>query len=383
MNSNELLDQNFIHPQNLETNKYVVFNLPKIYVSVDLKNEDKSYHNIRAIDYEKLMYFMNKYGDILSMPIEKCQLLIREVFEDLQKSKNFNKTEDSTDGESFIFKVLELISESYTKGFKFEQNFVPTNMNTRVSFDVIREYTNDNQQIFIDAIEKPWYCTRLQQNVMFYSQLNNDEIIEARTANNDTELNRVQYLLKVYEYVMMFRPKFILDYMIRYLTIIAFKICLCSHSLNVEGLSDNDLIPHYLCLMLDIIIRTRLTTAWQRDPQCAALLKDMAYNYESNFMSNSMLIENDIDRVKVVLIDLKENYPDPVIQDMLKNININDYVAVLNSSIGIIDNVAYYMFNTQIFEKILLSGTMNKIKDSYNRPELKEKIKNVMNTINE
>lgn len=380
MNSSELLDQKFIHPRDLQNNEYVVFNLPKIYVSASSDHEDNSYQNIRAIKYDKLIYFMTKYQNIISMPIEECQTLIREVFNDLENSKPFESSDN--DSRTFIFQILQLISDLYNKGLKFEQNFIPTNMSTHVSFNVIREYVLNERNMLVSAVEKPWFSMRLQQNATFYSQLTDEEIVQARIANNDTELNRVQYMLKIYENVLMFKPNFVLDYMIRYLTIIAFKICLCTQSINVEGMSDNDLVPHYLCLMLDIIIRTRVITAWQRDPQCAAMLTDMACNYESNFMSNGVLLEkNDIDRVRKILSSIREHYPDPVIQDMIRNININDYVAVLKDSIGLIDNVPYYIFNTQIFERILLSGTMKNINDAYAKPELKARINTVMKSM--
>lgn len=383
MNSTELLDQTFIHPRDLQANDYVVFNLPKIYVSASPDHEDNSYQNIRAMKYDKLIHFMTKYHNIISMPIEECQNLIREVFNDLEKSKSFESS-SSADNESrtFIFQILQLISDLYNKGLKFEQNFIPTNMNTHVSFNVIREYVLNERNMLVSAVEKPWFSTRLQQTVAFYSQLTDEEIVQARIANNDTELHRVHYMLKLYEYVLMFRPNFVLDYMIRYLTIIAFKICLCTQSVNVEGMSDNDLVPHYLCLMLDIIIRTRVITAWQRDPQCSSMLADMACNYEDNFMSNGVLLEkNDIDRVRKILSSIREHYADPIIQDMLRNININDYVAVLNDSIGVVDHVPYYIFNTQIFERILLSGTMKNINDVYTKPELKERINTVMRSM--
>lgn len=382
MNSAELLDQTFIHPRDLQNNEYVVFNLPKIYVSASPDHEDNSYQNIRAIKYDRLIHFMTKYQNIISMPIEDCQLLIREVFTDLESSKPF-ESESSSDSDSrtFIFQILQLISDLYNKGLKFEQNFIPTNMNTHVSFNVIRKYVLDERNMLVSALETPWFSTRLQQNVTFYAQLTDEEIVQARIANNDTELNRVQYVLKIYENVLLFRPNYILDYMIRYLTIIAFKICLCTHSINVEGMSDNDLVPHYLCLMLDIIIRTRVITAWQRDPQCASMLADMACNYEDNFMSHGVILEkNDIDRVRKILSSLREHYPDPVIQDMLRNININDYVAVLKDSIGVVNNVPYYIFNTQIFERILLSGTMKNINDVYTKSELKERINTVISS---
>lgn len=385
MNSAELLDQTFIHPRDLQNNDYVVFNLPKIYVSASPDHEDNSYQNIRAMKYDKLIHFMTKYQNIISMPIEECQVLIREVFNDLENAKSSEASSASAtdnDNRNFIFQILQLISDLYNKGLKFEQNFIPTNMDTHVSFNVIREYSLNERNMLVNVIEKPWFSTRLQQNVAFYSQLTDDEIIQARTSNNDTELNRVLYMLKIYENVLLFRPSFVLDYMIRYLTIIAFKICLCTQSINVEGMSDNDLVPHYLCLMLDIIIRTRVITAWQRDPQCSSMLADMACNYETNFMSNGVLLEkNDIDRVRKILSSLREHYVDPVIQDMLQNININDYVSVLKDSIGIVEGVPYYIFNTQIFERILLSGTMKNINNAFTRPELKERIDTVMNSI--
>uniref|UniRef100_A0A0C9R2W6 Tig_6 protein n=1 Tax=Fopius arisanus TaxID=64838 RepID=A0A0C9R2W6_9HYME len=383
MNSSELLDKEFIHPRELQNNEYVVFNLPKIYVSASPDHADTSYYNIRAMKYDQLIYFMTKYQNILSIPIEECQNFIRQVFSDLERVKSFDATSTSDhESKTFIFQVLQLITDLHNKGLKFEQNFIPTNMNTHVSFDVIRKYTLNERHMLVSAVEGTWFSPLQQCNVTFYSQLCDEEIIQARIENNDTELNRVQYVLKIYENVLLFNPKFLLDYMIRYLTIIAFKVCLCIHSLNVEGMSDNDLVPHYLCLMLDIIIRTRVITAWQRDPQCAAMLADMACNYEDNFMSNGVLLEkNDIDRVRKILESLRENYADPVVQDMLRHVNINDYVSVLNDSIGVVDNVPYYIFNTQIFERILLSGTMKNINEVYTKTEAKERLNNVINSM--
>lgn len=380
--ANELLDQDFIDPTELQSTEYAVINIPKFYVATNyMTDNDESIENLRAIEYNRLMYFMNKYGNILTIEIDKCQHIIREIFNDLEASKPQAHDTENINNRTLIFKILEMLSDSHSESFKFEQNFVPINTNTHVTFDVIRKYTVDtSKNLLVDATDSPWFCPRLNKHVAFYSQLTEAEILEARTANNDTELNRVHYMMKMFENVLAFKTNFTLDYTIRYLTLSAFMLCLCSHSKNINGFSLNDLVPHYLCFMLDIIIRTRLTTAWQKDPKCASLLKDMAYNYEKNFLSSSVMIEDQIERAKLVVSDLKRYYahkPDPPIQNMLNSINLNDYVALLSASVISIHGKTYHEFNAQTFEKLLISGTMKNIKDAYNKPDMRERIQQV------
>lgn len=380
MDSRTLLDQKFIEPSELINNKYVVINLPKIYVAADYMHDgDDSIKNLRAIEYEKLLYFVNKYSNILSADVGTCQYFIREIFEDLEKIQPHINDPNDKENRTFIFQILQIISDSYNTSYKFEQNFMSIDACKHLTFDVIRKYTIDPETNLLETVEeRQWFCKRTNKYVSFYSQLTDDEVSQVRREFNDTELNRIHYVLMTYENILLFRPNYILDYMIRYLTVSAFMICLCSHSININGFSLNDLIPHYLCYMLDIIIRTRLVTAWQKDPHCRALLKDMAYNYEKNYLSNSVLIEDPIERAKVVLSELKRYYnemPDPPIQSMLENLDLNDYITLLNNcSININDKI-YYEFNTQTFENLLLSGTMRNIKDVCSQQEMREKIK--------
>lgn len=369
MQSDSLLDHEFLEPSELLNQRYVVFNIPKIYVSTDYYNgTDQSINNLRAIEYVELLEFVQEYKDILTCNTRDCSWMVYFLFTNMQSILNNSNNRTLTDEETFIFSVLKDISDWIVAYDKYEHEFVSINCNTHLTFDVIRKYTvNEETQILLSAEEAPWFCDRLQKHVHFYSQLLPDEILLARKANDDTELNRIHYMLKIYENILLFRPDFTLDSVIRYLAVAAFMLCLCGKSKNIIGFSLNDLIPHYLCYIFDVAIRTRLITAWQKDPRCKELLKDMHVNYDANLISSCILIQDPIDRIKNILREIRamiaqDPKADAITTEMVRILSIDDYIVFLNKCAIEIDDKMYYEFNAQSFEHLLLSTTIENVK---------------------
>ncbi|ACH96249.1 GrBNV_gp36-like protein [Oryctes rhinoceros nudivirus] len=344
--SNDLTDAEPIEPVNAF--KYgVIISVPLIYINAnEATSVDKITSNLRAIKYDALVDLMkiakniptsDKYGQITI-----CDQLASRLSK--QQNGEYNQFIDFLKWGGQMAKNLDV-----------DATYVDI-ASIGVSFDVIRNYVVDDQTGVLKAAEPT-----IMNGYQLYSQIPNDELIRSiRSATNDTDFNRMQYYLAHFEKQLTFKPGYVLNQTPKFINMAFFFMCLYSESIPILGYSSNDLKGNILSHIVDVVIRSRVMQAWQRDTHTKVLLNDLYKNYDNrNHIIKLAQLTCARDRAQFFL-NLVKNKGE--LANILDQNFYNRYESLLESFKLEIDGNTYYLLGASFIcelGKILPSNILN------------------------
>ncbi|ATY70209.1 GrBNV gp36-like protein [Tomelloso virus] len=330
--NNDLSDNAAIDPQN--AHEYgVIISVPIIYVSTDEeKCIDRIVSNLRVIPYDDLMDSV-KIAMRIAHSNKEEQLNISSEFA--------SRLAKSEDGEYSQFIELIKWGGSIAKELDVQEDYCEVS-NVGVSFDVIRTFIVDPSTGVLQSAQPTTY-----QNYQLYSQLGNNEqaIQEIRQATNDTDFNRIQFYLAHFEKQLTFTPGYVPNQTTKLINLAFFFMTIFSQSRPISGYSSNDLKGNILSYSVDVLARSRVIQAWQRDQNTKMLLKDLTTNYDSrNYISKISNIPTARERANTFLNLVKKK---PELAQILDADFYNRYVKLLEKYAMTIDGADYYLLGSE------------------------------------
>lgn len=391
--STQLLDDEAIGPNEI-TEDYVVICVPLIYVSVDEQNgTDEMIPNLRAIQYSKLVDLMQIAIQIPTLPakeqVELATNLIKRVT-DIYTSKSkssqpqsllrnqINVTQPNTydrihedcsikssSSSSFeqqynTYKKIEVEANeeegldymkldkvvglmSYILKFYEETSLDGDyiNIDTQpISFDKIRRYNvNPTNGILMSCDD-----VRTADGYELYSQIPNVEDHKLiREMTNDTDFNRIQYVLSCLEKFLLFRPGYILNNTVQAINLAYFYSLIYLSSLPIKSNCSNDLKGNVVGYVIDVIVRSRVINYWQRNPNSAKLLSDLTANYhKDHFIVKMCRLNSSRERAKLAISMLSKHS-----KQITEQLDYDKYIELLEENAQIIEGKRYYVFTIQ------------------------------------
>lgn len=266
--SNNLTDTVEVSPADAR-NHGVVINVPLIYInSNEEESIDRVTPNLRVIKYDTLVDLMKIAMKIQTADVNGQIAICDELATKLAQSQE-------EEYKQFI-EFLKWGSEM-AKSMDINELYIDVD-NVGVTFDVIRNYVcNPETGILVSAI--PIGIDGIQ----LYSQLQNNEatIQSIREQTNDTDFNRIQYYLAHFEKQLTFTPGYVLNLTTKIINLAFFFMCIYSDSIPISGYCSNDLKGNILSYIVDVVVRSRVMQAWQRDDSTKTLLNDLIKNYDN------------------------------------------------------------------------------------------------------
>lgn len=348
--SNSLLDNETISvAEATNSTDSVVVNMPLIYISCDEDNgTDQAIKNLRLIKYSVLLEMIATLSEILGNSTDQCALSTKLIGHlSAIYSSDVNSLLD------FMTKIANL-----SQNLDLDDGFYDLTC-PNVSFDRIRKYIVDDYTGILVSAEPTTIM-----GVGLYSQISNnnpqemaDMINQIRVATDDTDFNRMQYYLQVVENLLLFRPGYLCESTAKLGNIALFHLCLVSQSRPLEGNSSNDLRANILSYMIDVIVRSRLTQMWQRDPTASRLLHDMTQNYDKhNHLVQLSLMRSSKERANYIIKSLKNVKDANVHGGLTKYLDYDVYMEALEKFRINIENADYYYLNNEFIVKLGMSS---------------------------
>lgn len=344
---------------------HILISLPRIYVSADKNGIDEGTQNFRSIPESIIPSLWVMCSNIEFSNVDEQTAICKELIKQLTATCKENKNIESI--MPYISKIQEIVESAKT--FDVDDLYINTNCSS-VTFDPIRIFENDE----ITGLLKNMVPIQVMNNISFYSELldpSHEMLIRAQC--NDTDINRFYYILLEFEKTILFHPTRILNSTSKMINIILFFILLCSHSRPVSDRCANDLIVNLFVYILDLIVRSRLITAWHRYEETRTLLRDFCKNYSKDNLSVMINQYDDEEtRANIVLSKIVNLYVsrggDP---NKCSFVKFAEYKQILNEHILIIDNKNYFDFGVNFLTKLLSSNMFTMLNEILNDSKMK------------
>jgi hypothetical protein len=343
-----LIDSEFIEIADLKPNMCLI-SVPFIYVHAK-DGVDKIIPNIRAIEYDKLVELISISITIPKLTQEENNNLTHILINGILKTAEPNDV--------YVFEFIKCIATMAENFGLQEQYFDATNCG--ISFDVIRTYQTDANGLLVTAEPSNY------NGYLFYSQMadNQEEILKARAANNDTDYNRMQYTLVSFERAILFQPGYIYNSTISMINLMLFYFHLCVVSIPIRDHCMADLRANMIGWLVDMIARTRVIHAWQSTPQGQRMLSDIITNYDTNNHNVTLcklktareranFISNILDTLQQAKITQTDAFLKTLPMDTInEQLSFDWYMENVNKTIRVINDEPYYVFNTDFIINI-------------------------------
>lgn len=318
----------------------VVVNLPLIYVSAN-ENEhlDQSIDNYRVLEFDRLAEIMRVAIRIAGASRDE-ETDIWKTLTDLLMRYNSGRREEP------VLAFLDFISNA-SRDLKIDDEYVDSTQSC-ITFDVIRRYENDPSTGLLISSEPEPYDDGLQ----LYSQTNdNDLMMKIRKERNDTDMNRFHYCLSAFDKTLRFVPGYVYDRTVKVINLALAHLCLVSASHPIEGFSSNDLKSNILAYIIDVVIRSRVIQAWQRDPASRVLMSDLTRNYDKeNVLVALCKLKGPKERAKLLLHEFSKA---PECIELCEQLSYESYEQLLEQSRRTIDGRDYYAFDNKFLLELL------------------------------
>lgn len=346
--TNSILDSDPISPNDLASGD-VVINVPYLCISADEFNgrDEAIMPNLRAINYDRLTELMNIAVTIPHATDEQQIDLYHNFINIIIQSAT-----QSVDNISHIMDFLNFAAQ-LGKDIDVDDNYIDINTNG-ISFDIIRKYITDPITGILMSADPIVH----DSNIQLYSQLSNEQdVLEIRKLYNDTDFNRIQYYLTCFEKTLMFRPGFVYSRTVKVTNLALFYLCLLNHSRPIDKLCSNDLKANILSYIIDVILRSRVIQAWQKEASSKKLISDLLKNYDkNNHILNLCQLNSAKMRANYFLNQLSKK---PELSEYIDHIKYESYETLIDRFKQVIDGKEYYMLGSQF---ITDAATMPDIK---------------------
>lgn len=249
---------------------WVLINIPTIYPNAsDDQYPDISLNNTFAIEYDILCKFVTKVLVAESSSYQHQYALMNELIDHVF---SMNPNFENTNYGSIMLKFSIILDK-----MKLSDDFIGTS-SLGISFDVIRKYECDPfTHLLKSATEMPY------MNYYFYSQLENeDAVARVREYMNDTDYNRIQYTMLMFEKTMLFEPDRAYDRLVSFINVYFLYLCLLSHANPLKHHAMLNMVHHYLSLVCDSTIRSRHIEIWRKHSSTKSMISDISNNYKSH-----------------------------------------------------------------------------------------------------
>lgn len=321
----------------------VVVNLPLIYVSADEdEHPDESIDNYRVLEFDRLAEIMRVAIRIAGADRDE-EMSIWKTLTDLLM--RYNKNENGR--EEPVLAFLDFIG-TISRDLKIDDEYVDSTQSC-ITFDVIRRYTNDpTTGLLIGSEPEP-----TEDGLQLYSQTSNDEarIMRIRRERNDTDMNRFHYCLSAFDKTLRFIPGYVYNRTVKVINLALAHLCLISASHPIEGYSSNDLKSNVLAYIIDVVIRSRVIQAWQRDPASRVLMSDLTNNYDKdNVLVALCKLKGPKERAKLLLHEFSKA---PECAELCEQLSYESYEQLLERSRRNIHGRVYYAFDNQFLLELL------------------------------
>lgn len=346
--TNSILDSDPISPNDLAPGD-VVINVPYLCISADEFNgrDEAIMPNLRAINYDRLTELMNIAVTIPHATDEQQIDLYHNFINIIIQSAT-----QSVDNISHIMDFLNFAAQ-LGKDIDVDDNYIDINTNG-ISFDIIRKYITDPITGILMSADPIVH----DSNIQLYSQLSNEQdVLEIRKLYNDTDFNRIQYYLTCFEKTLMFRSGFVYSRTVKVTNLALFYLCLLNHSRPIDKLCSNDLKANILSYIIDVILRSRVIQAWQKEASSKKLISDLLKNYDkNNHILNLCQLNSAKMRANYFLNQLSKK---PELSEYIDHIKYESYETLIDRFKQVIDGKEYYMLGSQF---ITDAATMPDIK---------------------
>lgn len=328
--SSDFMDSPGISPSDVD--KYgVVISAPLIYIDSDeTECRDKVTANLRVIPYQKLLELMQIAVKIITGDKSKQHELAIEIFDMLNcKGRKIDEFLE------FIKFGVEIANE-----LDISEEYVDL-VTHGVSFDIIRNYVVDPNTKILKSAE-PTTIGGYQ----LYSQIENEnDKNKVRVMTNESDFNRMQYLLAHMEKILTFEPGYVCNQTVKIINLGLFYLCLYYDSAPIIGHCNTDLKSNMLAYILDCVVRSRVIQAWQRDKSTKPLLKDVLKHYDNrNHIAKIIQLPSSKLRGQFVL-KIVGKYPE--LKNLLDETMYDAYISIFNRFILEINSKKYHLLTTQ------------------------------------
>lgn len=332
----------------IDPNVEVIINVPRIIVSCDEANAPNlATPNLRIMRQDLCEGLAKDIYIIDTGNHEKQMELSERLVNMIIKGSTNNDNKEMNE-------VLRLVDVLHSLGKSLQLNesydcldIVPIN------FDILRIYFNDPQTGILTNYE----ITTVDGHSL-YSTIPHDSIQEVRKRLNDTDYNRLSYMLKMCEKSLLMEPGRVYNNTINVTNICLLFIAIVNNSIPVKGRSSNDLSTHYTALLLDMLIRTRLITAWRRNKLSKSVINDMNKNYDQqNPIIKISNMQSPKERAEYILNTLKK-HKNSTVQKSIMNLSYDEYIAQLIKTVCSLHSLEkpyhFYNLNAQFLQNISL-----------------------------
>lgn len=349
--SNSLSDVDAISLQDIPENMCVI-NVPFIYIDADLENpNDRVIPNLRAIDYKI-------FTELMELAITIPQLKNDESAD--LTHKLINRLISNISHISEIKPVIDFLeyTTDMSRKFDLDDDYFDITCES-ISFDMIRKYITDDYGI-LKSIEPTTY-----KQAAFYSQITDaNDVLMARQQNNDTDFNRMQLTLTLFEKSLTFQPGYMYDKSVKLTNLALFYMVLYTISRPIDKLCSANLRSNMIAYILDVIVRTRIIQGWQRVNSSNKLLADLIKNYDSNnYIVGLCRLRTPKERANYMIKTMNDMQSSPELRDdpNLKNISLDTIIQSLNyewyeqalqTTLQTIDGKSYYVFTSDFVLQI-------------------------------
>lgn len=312
-------------------NEEVLISLPKFfYEARDDINNTKIMQNIRVINMNDLMKLIQIGIRIENVDANGYDDLFHAILYEI-------KTDSETT--SIYLEFATWIKEIVTD-LEIKQEY-DTFDSLGIEFDKIRMYKCNQHTKLLESFEDSSFNGK-----EFYSLLNQDEELLARTINNDTDYNRCQYVLSMFEKTYAFQPNRTYNKFTNYIMLTLFNLAILTQTHPLKGFCANDLFVHYMCVMLDTVIRSRHINVW--------LQKAYSNHFNLDYKPTKGNDYNKIYQLKTSK-ERFEQFASLLNDKTARNQKYEGYLKIINNNITTIENVNYYYFNLKYMIEILSS----------------------------
>lgn len=350
----DILDNDYV-TQNEVKNYGVVINIPTIYVNTNENGNDECSQNLRVIKFDDLTELMN-ISIVISRATHDELINIWETLVEILLKSN-KKMENEDDVLTFL-----TFASTMSKDLNIDDEYIDSTTNS-ISFDIIRKYINDPQTtLLLSAEQLSW------NNAQLYSQLNSNDVTKARIEYNDTDMNRYLYCLMFYEKILKFEQNYVFNNTVRVANLALFYLCLICKSRPIQYLSSNDIKSNILGYIIDVIVRSRVIQAWQKQASSKILLSDMTNNYdEKQLMVAICRLPTAKLRAKYILNQLSKAKN---MTEIVKCLSYEAYEELLDKTKQIIQDNEYYVFGNKFLTSAATLQGFEALKSLYtNAPE--------------
>lgn len=355
---NSLLDTETVQPNEVH-NHGVVISVPLLYISTDeIPGNDKIISNLRVIKYDLLSELLSKAVDIGKATneesMELCETFVKYMMNGKSEAEMDPNMKAITDFLTFTGKIA--------KEMDVDDEYIDVTTEG-ISFDVIRNYICHPETGILMSAEPT-----MINGIQLYSQLSNDnDILMVRQQTNDTDFMRMQYYLSQFEKILAFKPGYVYNKTMKLANLTLFYLCIIDASKPIDKMCSVDLKANMIGFMIDLIVRSRVIQAWQRDESSRKLLNDMNKNHDSdNPIIQICKMSKASQRAQYVLNLLGKQRE---LQEITQSFTYEMYEKLLKDFEHTVDGHTYYCFNSQFITAIAtnfpifdaLKTTMDKV----------------------